>query len=225
MGVKTKEFGKFGWVVLESFARAFDEFRPKSKCEYERVKCLLSHIFYLLGFILPCVYCRVSFRDFTDGKNPQTDICKMINKRKARLLIYNIHECVNDKLQMQGNIRNRISFEDVKFTHIETFKFWESFLILCGYIMCDYRVIEHDKILQFFISISDFLEIVSPDLSAVFKMGFNNMTQDWKILKNRLDDVWNLVLPLEMKNDWKFEFSQSRFREICKSGIVAKCVK
>jgi hypothetical protein len=83
MGVRTKVFGPYAWLVFEGVARFYDDYMAH---ETDPILCAemtsyLKEFFFLIGFVLPCVYCRISYQGFTDPSDPDnhtTDMYKML---------------------------------------------------------------------------------------------------------------------------------------------------
>lgn len=223
MGVRTKDFGPYAWRVLEAMANQYDEM-PSTRLRY-----VFGQFLYLLGFLLPCVFCRVSYREFISGLNPNTDISSMLKLNRAKLLIYNLHECVNEKLYQQSleqpspKPRVRLDFSEVKFGTTETKCFWEAFLIFMGYVMCDYRESIRHYLIDFITCIQEFLTLTDSYYVTAFNEGLHRVTFQWDKLESRLRDIWFMFQPLTKY--WQFDIDETRFRNICQQGIVTKCVK
>lgn len=227
MGVQTKKFGRFAWIVLETLACAYDECFENKIPSIRAMRCDFACLLYLLGFLLPCVYCRVSYREFTNKGNPDTDIDRMLKLGKARLLVYNLHEMVNEKLYQQAVyenkpvVRTRIAFEDVPLRSIDSFCFWESLLVFLGYVMCDYREEWKSYMCDFLTHLDHMIQVASPN--KPFHKSVTSMEKEWTTLESRLRDVWDLMAPVAKSRKWKFAVTWSGYKKICVSGIVAKC--
>ena len=85
--MNTSFWGKDGWKLVHSIAYAYDE--TQQKC-YKTFYNSIQHI-------LPCIYCRRSYKDYITTYPIQTD-----SKRDLTRWIYTIHNCVNEKLRKQG---------------------------------------------------------------------------------------------------------------------------
>jgi hypothetical protein len=87
----TRFWGPPAWVLLHTLAY---HYKPELKSEYKIFFNNLKHV-------LPCIYCRVSFTEYTEALpidnylNSKEDIFKWL---------YEIHNMVNDKLRIQGLI-------------------------------------------------------------------------------------------------------------------------
>lgn len=147
MGVRTKQFGPHAWIVFETIARIYDESKsdPSSPMSY-----LVREFLVLIGFVLPCVYCRVSYRTFLKQLGPEVDSLRLPVKR----IVYDLHCCVNAKLRNQQlekcvscDEKNRVrrSTRDPSFMAVlkKRFlkdtdpRFWTSLFMFCGYALCD----------------------------------------------------------------------------------------
>jgi len=85
--MNTSFWGKDGWKLTHSIAYNYDE---KQQHCYK--------IFYnSIKHILPCIYCRRSYKKFIELYPIQTE-----SKRSLTKWIYKIHNCVNEKLRNQG---------------------------------------------------------------------------------------------------------------------------
>ena len=91
----TRFWGPDGWRLLHCIALGYPE-NPTLKD-----KEIYSDFFINLKYILPCVYCRNSFTEYTDELN----INNYLNsKHDIFYWLYLIHNKVNDKLRGQGLI-------------------------------------------------------------------------------------------------------------------------
>jgi hypothetical protein len=103
MGVITKKFGPSAWITLESLSTVLDVLISHGNTRKTQEKTI--RLFMLIGFVLPCVHCRISYRSFTNPECPEnmsTDIARMVMlKDGVKKLVYNIHARVNKKLMNQ----------------------------------------------------------------------------------------------------------------------------
>jgi hypothetical protein len=176
MGVKTKVFGKFAWLVFEGIGRFYDEYMLKETNQQLRqdMRDFMRECFFLIGFILPCIYCRVSYREFTDPAHPanqKTDIYKMLSlKDGAKQLVYHLHNRVNQKLRDQEREQYEedreklkeinekwknyaISYEDAiktRFPAVTSLRFWNALIVFLALVLCDFRPEESCYIYRFF---------------------------------------------------------------------------
>jgi hypothetical protein len=106
----TRFWGPSGWKMLHLIT--FDyKYSPTSVITY-------SQFFDSIPYILPCKFCRASLTDyyrqypFKISKCNQDSIDPKLDLKKW---MYNIHNCVNDKLRKQGlNPNLNPKFSDVK---------------------------------------------------------------------------------------------------------------
>jgi hypothetical protein len=241
MGVSTKRFGKYGWKVLEGLARFFDDFIEDYKSNIvlcSKMTCFFTEVISLIGFILPCVFCRVSFREFI---HPDYDTCTNLEENlkngTAKKLIYNLHNCVNNKLEKQelaqcsGNSTRQFEIKEkwrshnkpfcaVHFITIVELEFWESFLIFLGYVMCD--DIDPIYIKRFLESIGNMLSLVPAKQNTNLSVMYNQA-----ILSIDLNTtgIWELGKYIYHFFGWNQQISFVEFQNICQTGIVVKCVK
>jgi len=85
----TEFWGKSGWKLCHSIAYSFD---PENTSEK-----MIKLFYKSLQYVLPCVYCRRSFKKFI-----QMDPIDTKTNRSLTKWIYEIHNYVNDKLRDQG---------------------------------------------------------------------------------------------------------------------------
>jgi hypothetical protein len=193
----TRFWGPSGWKLLHLIT--FDyKYSPENAYNY-------AQFFETIPYILPCKFCRASLTDYyrqypfmiQDSLNSDIDLKKWL---------YNIHNCVNDKLRKQGLNPN----SDPKYSEVK--KFYEN------WIKC-----QPDKYLNTF---WDFLFAVAynhpkesthhskpmPDCPAeIYKCKDNCEKNKWNILS--LSDRLNwfrrfwlylpVVLPGEIAKRWK----------------------
>ncbi|CAH6421154.1 Erv1/Alr family sulfhydryl oxidase [uncultured virus] len=102
-GMMTKIWGPGLWVGLHCISFGY----PLQPTEDEKKK--YKEFFTLIGDVLPCSYCRDSYRKFlTDGNTKLTDEI-MQNRNSLTKWLYFLHEEVNKKL----GINYGISYDDV----------------------------------------------------------------------------------------------------------------
>jgi hypothetical protein len=88
----TRFWGPDGWKLLHSITANYPD-HPS-----ETDKHLYSTFFNCIEYVLPCIYCRNSFKEYISKEKINLD-----NKRSLCEWLYNIHNLVNDKLRKQGN--------------------------------------------------------------------------------------------------------------------------
>jgi hypothetical protein len=240
MGVNTKSFGPYWWKLLEGLASFFDDYMKINKNDLKMV-CYFSEVLNLVGFILPCIYCRVSYREFINADQESTNISKMLTLEDGgKKLIYNLHNCVNDKLQSQELEKtndvflinekwrqHNISYCEVKFIKIIDLLFWESLLISLGYVMCDYQIKEQHHIISFLECIGKMFSSIT-QLSNVYNHSlhlFIETVPRWNKLEERINAVWIFGKPIFNFFEFQVRFTLNEFQNICKAGVVIKCVK
>jgi len=89
--MNTSFWGKDGWKLTHSIAYSYDE---KNAVCYRTFFNSIQHI-------LPCIYCRRSYKKYITLYPVQTH-----SKRSLTKWLYIIHNCVNDKLRHQGYLTN-----------------------------------------------------------------------------------------------------------------------
>jgi hypothetical protein len=94
----TKFWGPDGWRLLHTLAYIYPS-KPTQQQQY-----LYNIFFDMLKDILPCRYCRESFKNFMK----ELPIKPYLNSpRNLRLWIYRIHNKVNNKLRRQGLLHTK----------------------------------------------------------------------------------------------------------------------
>lgn len=103
-GMITKIWGPPSWVSLHSISFGY----PLNPSDEQ--KNTYKSYFTLVGDVLPCRYCRESYKKFiSEGCTKLTDDC-MKNRETLSRWLYDVHEAVNKKL----GIDYGVSYEDVK---------------------------------------------------------------------------------------------------------------
>lgn len=92
--MNTASWGPRTWVYTHTVAQ---NYKPQNKQLYKR-------FFTILGDVLPCKYCRASYKEFI-AELPMDS--HMDSKKEFAEWYYNIHNKVNDKLRAQGYINTR----------------------------------------------------------------------------------------------------------------------
>lgn len=176
MGVKTKVFGKFAWTVFEGMGKFYDDYMiHETNLQLRQdMRDYFREFFFLVGFILPCIYCRVSYREFTDPFEPanqKTDIYKMLSTQDgAKQLVYHLHNRVNQKLRDQEREqfeedreklkevnekwkKYAITYEDAlktRFPAVTSLQFWYALIVFLALVFCDFRPEESCYTYRFF---------------------------------------------------------------------------
>ena len=94
----TKFWGPSGWKLLHTITECY----PKNpSLQY---KANIITFFNVIGEVLPCKYCRISFKEYIT-KKPIEDHIK--NKETLCRWIFDIHTMVSAKLRKQGILNER----------------------------------------------------------------------------------------------------------------------
>lgn len=129
-GMMTKIWGPHGWIFLHTVTFGY----PLEPTDEQKIK--YKNFFESVGDILPCKYCRESYKEFITNKTPLTDNV-MQNRDTLTKWFYNIHENVNHKL----GIDYGVTYEDVVARY-------ESYRAICGtnkHKTCDAPVSQKSK--------------------------------------------------------------------------------
>jgi len=94
-GMQTNVWGPPGWVFLHSVTMGYpDKINPRKKEHIQRKKST-AKFFELIGDVLPCKYCRQSYKKFFK----ELPIKNFLNSREELFRwLYEIHNKVNHKL-------------------------------------------------------------------------------------------------------------------------------
>ena len=102
-GLLTKIWGGAGWTFGHSITFGYP-LEPDSE-----QKNSYMNYFMLLGSVLPCKYCRESYKKFISEGDTLLDLSVMENRETLTKWFYRVHEAVNKKL----GIDYGITYEDV----------------------------------------------------------------------------------------------------------------
>jgi len=94
----TKFWGPSGWKLLHYMTESYPD-KPS-----ETQKANMITFFNVLGEVLPCKYCRISFKEYIKAKPVE----KVVNSReKLCRWMFDIHNMVNNKLRKQGLVNEQ----------------------------------------------------------------------------------------------------------------------
>ena len=118
-GMMTKVWGPTGWLFLHCVTFGYPYAINKSNPEHKYKKEQYKTFFDMIGYVLPCKYCRESYIEFAK----EVPIHKFLNTRKDLCKwLYIIHNKVNNKLGVpQSDIPT--------FTEVQ--QFYEQFRAKC----------------------------------------------------------------------------------------------
>lgn len=103
IGMITKIWGPNAWIFLHSISFCY------SNTPTNEEKQNYKKFFELIGEVLPCSYCRESYKQFISEGITKLDNAVMENRSTLTKWLYYIHEAVNDKLGVSYDI----SYDDV----------------------------------------------------------------------------------------------------------------
>jgi hypothetical protein len=106
-GMLTKVWGPPLWVGLHAITFGYPAEIDESNQEHITRRESYYRFFELIGDVLPCKYCRQSYKVFFTELNPRPFMSK---RQDIVRWLYLIHEKVNDKLKVPDC--NRITFRD-----------------------------------------------------------------------------------------------------------------
>ncbi len=111
----TKIWGPGTWVALHSISFGYPD-NPSSKDKESYFE-----FFRLLGDVLPCSYCRDSYKKFIETGITRLDEQTMDNRLSLTKWLYNVHEAVNNKLGVDYGV-----------TYDDLVKRYSSYKAFCG---------------------------------------------------------------------------------------------
>lgn len=114
-GLITKIWGPGMWKGLHSVAYGY----PIKPTEEQKLNYL--KYFQLVGDVLPCKYCRESYKKFISDGSTKLDMSVMDSRETLTRWVYMLHEAVNKKL----GVNYGVSYDDVT-------KRYESYRASCG---------------------------------------------------------------------------------------------
>ena len=94
----TKFWGPSGWKLLHYMTESYPD-KPS-----ETQKANMITFFNVLGEVLPCKYCRISFKEYIKVKPVEKAV---ISREKLCRWMYDIHNMVNNKLRKQGLVNEQ----------------------------------------------------------------------------------------------------------------------
>jgi hypothetical protein len=139
----TNFWGKDGWIMLHSISYGYDgDYLKYYKLFFKSIK-----------YILPCIYCRKSYKKYIKEIPFELPITKWL---------YKIHNCVNDKLRKQGyKIDSNPSFRNVN-AFYKKYKYTISFdFIYC--ILFNYNLEISEKRKKGYLTFFNCLQYLLPD--------------------------------------------------------------
>lgn len=105
-GLKTKEWGPGTWRFLHSVAYGYPVKIDMDNEEHIQRKEFTKLLFKSLGYTLPCIYCRDSYRKFFNEHNISNHLD---SRRSLTKWVYDLHNMVNKKL----NVKSYPTLEEV----------------------------------------------------------------------------------------------------------------
>ena len=108
-GMMTKVWGPAGWFFLHSIAYGYPYAINLSNPDHATKREDYYKFFYYLGRVFPCKYCRESYQQFMTTNSL---INKLQTRRDLCKWLYDIHNMVNDKLNVSSD--NIPTFEDIE---------------------------------------------------------------------------------------------------------------
>lgn len=102
-GMQTRVWGPAGWIFLHCIAQNY----PQEPTEEQKIEYM--RFFRCIGNVLPCRYCRESYKDFIGEQGTLLDYSVMKNRNTFTKWLYKVHNKINKKL----GIKNCVSFEQV----------------------------------------------------------------------------------------------------------------
>jgi len=102
-GMQTRVWGPAGWIFLHCIAQNY----PQEPTEEQKIEYM--RFFTCVGNVLPCRYCRESYKEFISEPGTLLDISVMKDRKTFTKWLYKVHNKINRKL----GIKDCVSFEQV----------------------------------------------------------------------------------------------------------------
>lgn len=219
----TRKWGPDGWLLLHKITFNY----PMKPTQKDKTEHLL--FFYTLQHILPCKYCRESFKEFMK----QSPIDNNLDSRKKlSKWLYNIHNLVNNKLIKQGLLDTpNPSYKEIEKKYsieIEAFR-WE--FIYC--LVFNYprkNILTSDIVSYYFLFFSILNNILPNDnIRKIYTNAFNKynikcyLDSRYK-LKQWLFKIYCYINKIICRKSRKYEDICSRY-ESYRSGCSKKNFK
>jgi hypothetical protein len=249
MGVQTKLFGPHAWRVLESLAASYDAQPEDLRRELFGV---VVRLFEAVGDILPCVYCRRSYVVFA----ADVGIARTLANLGARYLVWYFHMRVNQKLRAQELAEEAGDGGDDSATHawwvaydlslsaalartpqaLSSKGFWDDYVMLLGYVVCDYSRERADAVLAFLQCTVGILlalgtagrgrKVRIARIGASLQRALANIRGAWASSDSvhrayRFDIVWALKKHVYDAAGWRLRCNALDIDLLCSKGIVA----
>lgn len=206
-----------------------------------RIKAIAALIVALIMILLPCIYCRNSFREANFGKLKNklgTNISLSMLKRDGmKKYIYCMHNFVNRKLRGQ-EIEAAVSKSELKRVKAkwkkktidwETAKterfakhtigsreFWTSFFEFSGYILCDWRDEVGSALMSFFGVFGELLHLFAsaPKMSVETRKARVLMSRMWNEQLRKMASIYGEEMQKCKTSDHRFEMMYLLFKSV-----------
>lgn len=249
MGVKTKVFGRYAWLVFEGMGKLYDDYMAQTTDPVlkSNMQNYMAEFMFSIGTVLPCVYCRRSYQTFTHPDHPEIDIYRFLSQANGgKRLIWTLHNRVNTKLrnqelrkattrQEQNQVREKwrkymISYEVAvlhRYPAVTSKRFWYAVVAFLALIMCDYRAEYGCRIQRFFVLMGKIL-CLSADpkvnvMARTYAHALGKTKQSWAPsmdLPTRIDIVWTIQRYVFEVRGWKMLHTRQEFESKCTQAIV-----
>lgn len=154
-GLLTKIWGPHFWETLHCASFGY----PINPTEDERTH--YKNFFTSVGHVLPCIYCRKSYLEFIRTEPTILDDKVMANRETLTKWVYDMHQRVNKKLEMEYNI-----------TYDEVVHKYETFRARC----------DNKKLDAYRMSTKKDCPIISIDVAKIFSEYANKRNVDFSKL-------------------------------------------
>ena len=197
----TRKWGPSGWIFLHTISFSYPN-KPNSK---DKINNLL--FFNTIQDILPCKYCRESFKQFNQ-KLPL--INHLDNTHQLSKWLYNIHNMVNNKLRNQGLLKNNNpTYSEIKnkySNHYSNFIPWD--FLYC--IIFNFPTLKNINatIIQSYFTFFNLLTILIPD---------NNIKQLYLLAYQKYNIKCYLNNRIKLKQ-WLFKINCFINKDLCRKN-------
>lgn len=196
----TRKWGPDGWLLLHNITFNY----PIKPTQKDKTEHLL--FFNTVQYILPCKYCRESFKEFVKQYPINNNLD---SRKKLSQWLYNIHNLVNNKLIKQGLLNTpNPSYKEVEKIYSEEIKTFRWEFIYCVVFNYPHKKNLTSDIITYYYIFFSILNNIIPDeyTKKIYNEGFNKYN-----IKCYLDSRYKL-------KQWLFKLNCYINKIICRKS-------
>jgi len=219
----TRYWGPDGWKLLHTITYNY----PIEPC----IDDIMNHklFFYIIGDILPCKYCRISYKQYIKDLPPDN----FLNSRNDVFKwLYLIHNMINNKLRKQGHITfENPSYEEIyekysKKPNMDECLIGSCFLKAIVYNYPEVINKDSERIKRLYYMFFNYLMIVYPNSSKELLINFNASKNIYNNLNNRNNiKKWYYILCCYIEKNCKDIKPYNIFCRDCEKYRSKACIK